>query len=809
MRERLKVSSWLGSLLVALCLLLPPPVLAEQTAPSSVINLANLPNNSELTHLMGSAINPSALHHLDDALAFRDWQPNMATLLSSPRKHTRLWLTTTLHNNSSHALTRWLVVEPWRVPSLNAFFVDPDSHTLLDHIVTGIAAEDRPLSNGKAIIPVYLNAGETQQLFLEVQGDSLPFISITSWDPAVYSQSISQARMAHVALLAAIVTLLLVLILEFNVGLMITGLWLLVAFILESEKDGFISYYLLSSLADYAFNLRVSTWGFTEQLFLTTSVFLFGLHRSRAWQVWLGCTAFAAVLLAALTFVLDGNQVRQLGIIITGSFALSWPLMIAPALRMKRPQQITLLLLLALYWLTSSFLLLGYIFNFYYSSAFAAARIYIEIAVALALFLTYNWQQKHQLSQVEQALKNHETHSRALLEKTVQIRTADLNSALDSAKNASKAKVNFLGQVSHDLRSPLTAILGYAQLQASGSINDHKANQIIQDRALYMKDLVDGLVDYTQDIPREQDEPRDLYLITFIDNLVNQAHFLAQQHGNRFQLKMETELPTIVRCHHLKIQRVLLNLLDNAAKYTHEGYISLAVSAITDTTGQSALKFCITDTGLGMTPTQLENAFTPFYQSSEDNLGSGLGLSICFELIEQLGGQLHISSELNQSTQATCIIPYLIGDELLVTASLPTIQDLLPSFDAQGQSAWIVEDSPAIRELLDGELTELGFDTELASDAEAFIANLKAGAPAPAIIITDYCLPGASGLAVLRHAKAQWPTVPVVLLSATQNGNPSSFTSPEQCFNAYLSKPIDLLALRLTLARLCNLSESS
>lgn len=806
----MKVSSWLGSLIVALCLLLlPPPVLAQQTAPSSVINLASLPNNSELTHLMRGAINPSTLHHLDDALAFSHWQPILATTLSSPREHTRLWLTATLHNNSSHALTRWLVVEPWRVPRIDAFFVDPDSHTVLEHIVTGIATEDRSLDNGKTIIPVYLNAGETQQLFLEVQGDSLPFISITSWDPAAYSQSISEARMAHVALLAAIVTLLLVLTLQFNVGLMITGLWLLVAFIFESEKDGFISYYLLNSLADYALNLRVSAWGFTEQLFLTTSVFLLGLHRSRAWQVWLVCTAFAAVLLAALTFVLDGNQVRQLGIIITGSFALSWPLMIAPALRMKRPQQITLLLLLALYWLVSSFLLLGYIFNFYYSSAFAAARVYIEIAVALALILTYNWQQKHQLSQAEQALRDHEAHSRALLETTVHIRTADLNSALDSAKNASKAKVNFLGQVSHDLRSPLTAILGYAQLQASGTVSDHKANQIIQDRALYMKDLVDGLVDYAKDITLEQDEPRDLYLLAFIDNLVNQAHFLAQQHGNRFQLKMETELPTLIRCHHLYLQRVLINLLDNAAKYTQGGYISLAVAVTQDAQQQPALQFCISDTGRGMTPHQLARAHAPYYQSCEQNAGSGLGLAICFELTARLGGTMSISSELHQGTQVTCVIPYLPGDELLVTPTLPAIQDLLPSFDAQGQSAWIVEDSPAIRELLDGELTELGFDTELASDAEAFIANLKASAPAPAIIITDYCLPGASGLAVLRHAKAQWPTVPVVWLSATPPRNPVLLAAPELSFDAYLSKPIDLLVLRLTLARLCNLSESS
>src|SRR5690554_6107235 len=124
----------------------------------------------------------------------------------------------------------------------------------------------------------------------------------------------------------------------------------------------------------------------------------------------------------------------------------------------------------------------------------------IEIVIALALIFTYSWQQKKQLKVAERALKKQELESRNALEQAVKDRTEELNGALESARKASTAKVNFLGQVTHDLRSPLTAILGYAQLQSVNTVDAQKATQVILDRGMYMKDLIDGLVDYAHGI---------------------------------------------------------------------------------------------------------------------------------------------------------------------------------------------------------------------------------------------------------------------------------------------------------------------
>ncbi|MFD1007221.1 ATP-binding protein [Oceanisphaera ostreae] len=807
---------WTATLLAtltALFLVLVSPARADMVSGPSdlshIIDLANMPDNTELTGNMLTSPKNSTIQNLSDAVNFSDWHNIGRDTLNAPRQHTTVWLKAAVHNSSDQALIRWLVLEPWRVNRVDAFFINPASGEQLRHDATGldIPLQDRTVSNGKTIVPVTLSPGETQQFYLNIYSDSLPFISIKSWEPVAYSQSINDSRIFQIALFAAILTLLIILLLQFNVGLIITGIWLLVAFIFETEKDGFFSNYLLSFLEDYSANLRLSAWIFTEQLFLMTSFILLGLNQHRHWRIFIQLTAASAFIMTCLTFVLNGASIRSLGIMITGLYAISWLFMIIPGLRIKRTQQLAILALLSIYWVVSVFLLLGYAFNFYYTSTFAVTRIYVEIIVALALIMTYSWQQKQQIKVAKNALIVHESQSRKRLEQAVKDRTEDLNSALETAQKGSTAKVNFLGQISHDLRAPLTAILGYAQLQTAGLISDQKANQIIQDRALYMKDLINSLVDYVQDTAADNDEQSDIYLIAFIDNLVNQTHFLANKQNNRFQLKIETELPTVIRCNHTQLQRILLNLLDNAAKYTVKGYISLSIIVDSNQDEQPSLIFRINDTGRGIAPHQLEHIYTPFYQSSESNPGSGLGLPICFELTERMGGSLELKSELGVGTVAICTIPYIAGDELLATLSLPVAQDLLPMFDAQRQKAWIIEDSKPISELLDGELTEMGFDTALAMNAEAFIETITNDCETPAIIITDYQLPRASGLAVLHAAREQWPNVPVLLLSATQNSTPQTVETPSLGFCAYLSKPIDLLALRLKLARLCNLTQ--
>jgi len=805
--------SWLQAFTLPLTVIILLAISAHAVAlpspatPALAVDLEQLTDGQELTQLMQVRHATGPDEPLSEALTAQDWEPVRPGELAAPRQHTTLWLQTSITNSSDRPQTAWLVFEPWRLNRVDAYFLDSGTDLPLWQDATGlvIPATERSIANGETIIPVTLGAGEHQRLLLRVYSDSLPFLSIQSWTPDAYTRSISHKHTLHTAMFAGIATLFLVLVLQFSPPLLLTGAWLLVAFVFEAEKDGFFSQYLLDFLESYSALLRGISWVLAEYLFLVVSVFLLGLQKLPVWRRFLLIAAVPALVLIGLMFTLDPSSIRNLGILLMAGYYLSWLFMVPAALRNRRGGHLAILGMLAAFWVISTFLLAGYAFNFYYTAAFAGARIYVEILVALALILTYTRQQKRQLKLSEQALRQQEANQRKALEQAVEERTRDLNHALDTARKASQAKVNFLGQITHDLRSPLTAILGYAQLQNIDASYITKANRIILDRANYMLELVNGLVNYARDISTDKEELNDVYLIAFTDSLVHQAHILAGRNNNRFQFRIETDLPTLIRCNSTQLQRVLLNLLDNAAKYTRNGEIILSVAFSSQPDQKPTLTFCVQDTGIGITEKNLKAISQPYYQVSDSSPGVGLGLSICFGLARKMGGELHLDSEPGKGTRATCTIPYVPGDEQQVIHSVPVTRELLPVVNADNQSAWIVEDSRPIRNLLAHELSDMGFHVEQASSAEQFLQTVSENTRKPAVIVTDYQLQDATGSSVLLAARRLWPGIPVLLLSASLNGNKHADEDLPETFSAYLSKPIDPLELRLKLVELCHL----
>lgn len=626
---------------------------------SQAINLAELPDGQELLPYMEVRKATHLEEELREGLNGESWQTAEPDALKAPRQHSVYWLRATFQNSSQRALTRWLVFEPWRLNRLDAYvFSERGERVWQDTTGLEVPQQERSVDNGKTVIPVALAPGEQQLILIRVYSDSLPFLSIKNQNPVTYTQQLDANQSRHIAFLAGITILLFVLALQLDKAMIITGVWLLIAFIFESEKDGFFSTFLLPYLSDYSANLRVSAWFFTEYLFLVTSVLLLGLQSSRPWRRYLILAGSLTALMSVLTFVLDGALIRNLGVIMTGSFAVSWLLLIPQALSKPRKGQRVILSLLAIYWAVSSFLLAGYTFNFYYTSAFAAARIYAESAVALALVATYTWQQKHQVAEAQRA----KTTQQRLLEIAVKDRTRTLDRALNTAKKENRAKVDFLAQITHDLRAPLSTIIGYTRLRKESPDAVPMADQVIEDRATYMLTLIDGLVNYARDITPSEDEIRDIYLTTLIDNLVYQGHMLASKNQNLFQLDIETEIPTLIRSNSTQLQRILLNLIENAAKYTQNGSIVLSVAMNIIPGNAPSMVFRVIDTGCGMSEEDLKKIYVPFFMTSDSKPGAGLGLPIAFELTKSLGGSLELDSQPGEGTTATCTLPCYPGE---------------------------------------------------------------------------------------------------------------------------------------------------
>ena len=195
------------------------------------------------------------------------------------------------------------------------------------------------------------------------------------------------------------------------------------------------------------------------------------------------------------------------------------------------------------------------------------------------------------------------------------------------ARDANQAKVDFLGRVSHDLRSPLTSIIGYAQLiQIEGGSGTQKAGVILRS-AGHMLTLVNDLIDHARGVTSETLDIAPVYVHGLLDGVAMDAKVLAQRNGNSLHLMLQEELPAVLFLDAKRLRQVLINLLDNAAKFTHQGRIELRVQAAKRIEGEKLirLQFCVSDTGCGISIADMPNLFRPFFRSNEvDVEGPGL-----------------------------------------------------------------------------------------------------------------------------------------------------------------------------------------
>lgn len=764
-----------------------------------------------VTDMLGLENADLGAQQLAQALRHPEWQPlnRHPELVAAPRQQSTLWLQARLSNGSGKPLQRWLELSPWRLSEVDAWLLDPHSGTVLEQIAVGrnIPVLERRIKSTRALVPVEMAAGETVLLVLRIHSASRPFLEITSWDPIDFKDDEVQRFQLHTVALTVILTLVAVLLLQLNMRYFLLSLWMLTLFFFESEKEGFISYLFAYSFQDYAKNLLYTSWVLASGFFLAVSVYLLGLNRHWLWRKVLPAVAAVTLIFSGLTFVLDGSDVRNLGSAIDLSLYALWLLMVPAALRQKREYQYWLLAVLALWWVTSVFILLGYIFNFYYTSVLAASKVVVKIGVIFALLLLYAHQKRMYEQSLERQIRQRERQQRQHLEQAVIERTRELHEAMEAAHEANAAKTQFLSRVTHDLKSPLTSILGYAQLLRVEQGKVGQMSHVIHTSATHMLNLVNRLVGYAQGPSSGALQLTSLYLPAFIESIGHEAEILAARNGNRFVLEIEQPLSSVIRCDETVLREIMLNLLDNAAKYTQEGDIRLRLSGQpVPGDKQLWLRFVVDDTGCGMTPEQQAKLFEPFYRVSTDVEGAGLGLPIVKQLVEKTGGTIHMSSSPGQGCRVQVDLPVEEGQEQAEFALLQVPADMLPQFDAEGRSAWVVEDADAIRELLVLELETLGFEVKAFADAESAISLLDAGR-SPDLILTDYLLPVASGDILLQVVARLQLRVPVILLSATWSLQAAITHVPDEGFAACLGKPVDLIRLRREVAKACGLEQ--
>jgi signal transduction histidine kinase/DNA-binding response OmpR family regulator len=358
------------------------------------------------------------------------------------------------------------------------------------------------------------------------------------------------------------------------------------------------------------------------------------------------------------------------------------------------------------------------------------------------------------------------------LEQRVHERTGQLERAQHAAEAATQAKSEFLANMSHEIRTPMNAILGMSYLALQSGLDAKQRNYVekVHLAAESLLGIINDILDFSKiEAGKLEIEAIPFQLGDVFDQLANLVGMPAEEKGLELLFVLPPELPTALVGDPSRLGQVLLNLVNNGIKFTERGEVTVAVSLVERSDECARLRFEVRDSGIGMSAEACERLFQPFTQADASTSrrfgGTGLGLAICRHLVERLGGEIGVDSEPHRGSRFHFTLPFA-----LQAGGQPGAQPAPNAAELRGARVLIVDDHPAVRELLRTLVASLGLNAEVAAHGEAALAAVASADAADRpfkLVLLDWRMPGMDGVECLarllniasRHAP---PTVLMV-----------------------------------------------
>ena len=351
----------------------------------------------------------------------------------------------------------------------------------------------------------------------------------------------------------------------------------------------------------------------------------------------------------------------------------------------------------------------------------------------------------------------------------------DLRRERDMVQAASRAKSQFLANMGHEIRTPMNAVMGLSRLALKTELSPKQRTYLekICSSSRTLLNIINDILEFSKiEAGKVELEKTELSLHEVLGNISDMLNLKAQEKGVDYRVRLAPELPKKLLGDPLRLTRVLNNLIGNAVKFTERGEVLVAVKPVRREKGRVAVHFCVQDTGIGITPEQMDKIFTPFTQADSSTTrrygGTGLGLSISRQLVELMGGELQVESVpgTGSSFSFTVDFPLPAASKALREVRKQELRSL---------RLLVLDKDPASRVTLADILQGLPMVQEFAATVPAALSALKedssAGNPTIDLVLIDGATAGEGGIErVCRNIGSRYrlPLPIVALVTADQ-----------------------------------------
>ena len=380
------------------------------------------------------------------------------------------------------------------------------------------------------------------------------------------------------------------------------------------------------------------------------------------------------------------------------------------------------------------------------------------------------------------------------LEKRVEERTRDLHEALREVERATEAKSEFLANMSHEIRTPLNGMMGVLNLLLTSELNNEQLDLV--ETGKRSSDSLLTVINDILDFSKIEAGQLDLEILNFnfrnsIAEVLELPAMMAHKKGLEFAYEIQPDVPPQLIGDPGRLRQIILNLSNNAIKFTKEGEVVLRISMENETESHAKIRFAVTDTGIGIPEDKLDAVFESFKQSDASTTrhygGTGLGLSISNRLVELMNGEIGVNSEIGK------------GSTFWFTALFekqPHAEEKIsvPPVDIRGRRFLLIDDNRTNLDILKGYLDSWGCHCDVADSGEMALSLMNAVAKVNApfdAAITDMRMPGMDGAELggrIKNDPLLKKTRLIMLTSLGLRGDASKMAKIG--FEAYLTKPV-------------------